>query len=379
MAQENVSYKCSQTRIRPRVLSPFVDPTAPENLEFLGAERFWGLFECRNYERSPRPFLKNDPAHACFGDAAEAKLRSDTDMGYDISIVPYPLGFDPKGWGILSDRVGRLFAVTQTRGDTVQLQYQNGRCRSFRDWHEVVECQNSEEQDRIRCFYNSMRLRADRKIAIAGTVGFGLWDAFWMTFDFDAAREMLSAQPDFADMVFRYWKSFHVGAVSAMLDAGIKLIFMREDPKGFSRSRGLSRRLDPFLRSHFSEVSYVVHSRGGSLFFDCDADEMIETDYPAQWGFDGIGPLLFRDADDLIAARRSLNEDLVLIGATLFPIFPGFLAEKDSLAQNLVLALPNNLATPLDRGETCPSDSGFSKKLRKRFLPSWMRTGAWHL
>ncbi len=50
------------------------------------------------------------------------------------------------------------------------------------------------------------------------------------------------------------------------------------------------------------------------MILDCDEDEIFETDYPDQWGFDGIGPLRFRDEEDLLAARRCLSDQLILVG-----------------------------------------------------------------
>ncbi len=378
MAHEKNSLKQPQTLSRPRILSPVADPASPDAIKFEGAERFWRIFRGRNAGRSALTFRKNTSVQDLFEHLAEAKLRSDVDMGYDISVVPYPLGFNPEAWGVLTDRVGRLFAALPSSGDTVELRYQSGRCRSLRDWRELVESPNPEEQDQIRGFYNRIRLIADKRITVAGTAGFGLWDALWMVFGFDTSLEMLSRDPDFANIVFRHWKSFHLGAVSAMLDAGIKTILFRENSRGFSQVRGLSMRLNPFLKSCLAELSHAVHSRGGSLFLDCDADEMIETEYPTQWGFDGIGPLLFRDMEDLISARRSLNESLVLVGATLFPFMPGIMDAKDTHGKNLILAIANGSIPALDRKEISPGGFRHSKFWKGHDLASWIRTSAWH-
>jgi hypothetical protein len=305
-----------------------------------------------------------------FEAVATAKLRSDAEMGYDISVIAYPLGFKPESWGILADRVGRFFVAMPTNGDNVELRYESGRCRSLRDWYSLVESQSQDEQDRIRLFYNRIRVIADNRITPAGTAGFGLWDALWMAFDFNTAIQILSRNPDFANVVFGYWKSFHVGAVSAMLDAGIKTIFLRENSRGFSQARGVSELLDPFLRNHFIELSRVVHSRGGSLLLDCDADDMIETEYPSQWGFDGIGPMLFRDTEDIISARTSLNQSITLVGATLFPFMPSVLGDKGGQAQNLIVAVANGSLPAVDRKESIQRESRFSKFLRNWISPA---------
>ncbi len=373
MVQEKLSSKPRQDQRRPQILSPLGDPTVPDSLTFDGADRFWRLFSRQNWTRPPLKFRRCESSRDFFERAAEAKLQADLNIGYDISVTPYPLAFDPQGWGILSDRVGRLFAAALHDGDHVELQYQGGRCRTFRDWRALVGSPNLDEEDQIRSFYNRMRVVADKRITVAGTMGFGFWDTLWMSFDFDTAVEMLSTDSDFAQMVFRHWKLFHVGAANAMLDAGVKMIFFRENPGGFLQSRAMSARLDPLLRRHFSELSHAVHSRGGSLFLDCDADEMIETEYPAQWGFDGIGPLLFRDADDLISARRSLDEKLVLVGATLFPVLPGTLRGKRIQGRDLILAIANGSFLPLERREVSPGAFAFSKSLGIFDFSTWIR------
>lgn len=373
MVQEKLSSKPIQDLSRPQVLSPLGDPAAPDVLTFDGADRFWRLFSRPNWTRPPLKFRRTESSREFFERAAEAKLQADLNIGYDISVTPYPPAFDPQGWGILSDGVGRIFAAALHDGDRVELQYQGGRCRTLRDWRALVAARNLDEEDRIRNFYNRMRLVADKRITVAGSMGFGFWDTLWMSFDFSAAVHMLSSDSDFAHMVFSHWKLFHVGAANAMLDAGVKMIFFRENPGGFSQCRGVSDRLDPFLRRHFAELSHVVHSRGGSLFLDCDADDMIETEYPAQWGFDGIGPLLFRDADDLLSARRSLDEKLVLVGATLFPVLPGVLKGKRLQGRDLILAIANGSCLSLERREVGPGAFAFSKSLGNCDFSTWIR------
>jgi hypothetical protein len=48
-------------------------------------------------------------------------------------------------------------------------------------------------------------------------------------------------------------------------------------------------------------------------------DDMIEAGLPVRWGFDGIGPLRFRDMDDLMIARKAIDQRLYLIGSLTFP------------------------------------------------------------
>jgi hypothetical protein len=130
---------------------------------------------------------------------------------------------------------------------------------------------------------------------------------------------MLTDDPSFSSRVFQLWKDFHMSAVSAMLDAGIKLIFVRESPRGFPSGEEMASAIDPYVREHLLDITGAVKARGGRIFLDCDADEMLETDYPLKWGFDGIGPMLFRDEEDLLLARKSLSQELILVGSTAFP------------------------------------------------------------
>jgi len=149
---------------------------------------------------------------------------------------------------------------------------------------------------------------------VAGTVGFGLWDALWMSFDYETACLIIEEQSDFAISVLRYWAKFHLAAAEAMLDAGIQIIFFREHPDGLRQGEDTITRVDPFVREHLRDLSRTVHSRGGCLLLDCDADDMLHSAFPQEWGFDGIGPLMFRDQEDLLAAAAGLDQ-LLLVGA----------------------------------------------------------------
>jgi hypothetical protein len=252
----------------------------------------------------------------------------------------------------------------------VQLVYQGGTCRTIQDWRSKV-AKIPDDIDNIRTFFNSLRAATQGRTALAGTVGFGLWDALWMSFDFPTAVRMLSMDPEAARMIFRYWCSFHAAAAGAMLDAGLKMIVLREHPAGFPESWGMSQILDPFLREYCQELARIVIQRGGMLFLDCDADEMIETDYPVHWGFDGIGPLRFRDLDDLIAARKSMNDTLILAGLTTLPIFGQIFLEK-SVASKLILAQMND-GWLTRNGAEGSSGFRFTEPGKNRGFVSWIR------
>jgi uroporphyrinogen-III decarboxylase len=171
----------------------------------------------------------------------------------------------------------------------------------------------------MRFFFSVIRRAAATRIQVAGTTGFGLWDSLWMSFSFSKARALLHDDPQFVHTVFKHWAEYQCMAADAMLDAGIKLIFLRENPKGFPAAGGLAECLDPIVSDYYKHICESVRSRGGCVILDCDADDMIETGLPARWGFDGIGPLRFRDMEDLMTARKAIDERLYLIGSLAVP------------------------------------------------------------
>jgi hypothetical protein len=265
-------------------------------------------------------------------------MEMDVAQGFDVSIVLYPLDMDLPAWGIVVDKVGRVFDVTCRPEGTVEFKYQGGWCRNKQEWELLVGPQVVCEEDNIRRFYNGVMKLARGRVLVAGTVGFGLWDALWMSFDFENACRMLASDPDFVYAVLDCWKRFHLGGVRAMLDAGVKMIFFKEHAGGFPESQEIASVIDPFVREHLNELCRMVRSRGGCIFLDCDADDMIETDYPMKWGFDGIGPMLFRDGDDMIGARASLDEQLILVGSMTLPHLREPLFKKRNLTRKLVMA-----------------------------------------
>ncbi|WP_041286442.1 hypothetical protein [Desulfomonile tiedjei] len=368
MAVQMYSFVQDSEKIRPRLLSPFYNPIMPDVVSFSRADALRRSFK-RRFLRSPaNRFFSRDSIQKILERAVEIKVEADA--GYDISVALYPYGFRFLGQGVLSDGAGRTFSLLHADEGPVQLLYQGGTCRTIQDWRSKV-AKIPDDTDNIRSFFNSLRAATQERIALAGTVGFGLWDALWMSFDFPTAVRMLSMDPEAARMIFRYWCSFHAAAAGAMLDAGLKMIVLREHPAGFPESWGMSRILDPFLREYCQELARIVIQRGGMLFLDCDADEMIETDYPAHWGFNGIGPLRFRDLDDLIAAKKSMNDTLILAGLTTLPIFGQIFLEK-SLASRLILAQMNDGWLARNGAEES-SGFRFTEPGKHRGFVSWIR------
>ncbi len=299
----------------PPLLSAQGEITTPNTIVFAGGLDYERLFSGRIIRRSPGEVRRQGLLDRLLHRLALRKIGTDAARDHDISLVLYPMGMDLAAWGTVVDRVGRVFHASSRVDGKFQLLYEGGCCRSGRDWRILVGTRRPDDDSVIRTFYNRARLVAADRIAVAGTVGFGMWDALWMSFDFSQASEILESEPDFVKLVFRYWKEFHISAVHAMLDAGTKLIFLREHPAGFPRGHDMATRLDPFVGEYLRDISRAVRSRGGCLFLDCNADEMLETDYPHQWGFDGIGPMLFKDANDLESALGRLSDDLVLVGS----------------------------------------------------------------
>ncbi len=330
--------KMLSDRNEPATLSPMGDLTRPNSLFFNDACAYKHLFWGRIMNRSPRRVSRKGLFNGFLSGCCKFKTEIDAQQGFDVSTVLYPLDMDLPAWGIVVDRVGRVFDLTLQHEGLLELSYQGGCCRNKQDWEISVGSRALYEEDNVRSFYNRVKRLARGRIIIAGTVGFGLWDALWMSFDFKNACRMLTSNPDFVHGVFRYWKRFHLGAAGAMLDAGVKMIFFREHAGGFPRSHDMASIIDPFVREHLHELSALVRSRGGCILLDCDADEMIETDYPVRWGFDGVGPMLFRDGDDLIGACRSLDEQLILVGSVTYPYFREPLLKKRNLTKRIVMA-----------------------------------------
>ncbi|MFH1112609.1 MAG: hypothetical protein V1792_01690 [Pseudomonadota bacterium] len=299
----------------PPILSAQGEISTPDSIVFAGGLDYERLFSGRIIRRSPGEVRRRGLLDRLLHRLALRKIGGDAARDNDISLVLYPMGMDLAAWGTVVDRVGRVFHASSRHDGKFQLLYEGGCCRSRRDWRILVGTRRPDDDSVIRTFYNRARLVAADRIAVAGTVGFGLWDALWMSFDFSQASEILESERDFVKLVFRYWKEFHISAVHAMLDAGTKLIFLREHPAGFPRGHDMASRLDPFLGDYLRDIAQAVRSRGGCLFLDCSSDEILETDYPQEWGFDGIGPMLFKDADELESALVRLPDDLVLVGS----------------------------------------------------------------
>ena len=330
--------KILSDRNEPATLSPIGDLARPNSLLFNDARAYEHLFSGHVMNRSPRRVRRKGLFYGFLRRSSLLKMEMDVAQGFDVSIVLYPLDMDLPAWGIAVDRVGRVFEVTFQREGLVEFSYQGGGCRNKQEWESLVGSQALHEEDNVRRFYNRVKKLARDRVLVAGTVGFGLWDAIWMSFDFESACRMLTTDPDFVYTVLEYWKRFHLGAAQAMLDAGIKMIFFREHAGGFPEGSEIASAIDPFVREHLNELSRGIRSRGGCIILDCDADDMIETDFPVKWGFDGIGPMLFRDGDDMIGARATLDEQLILVGSMSFPHFREPLFKKRNLTKKIVMA-----------------------------------------
>jgi hypothetical protein len=332
-------------RVGTPTLSPVWDLGRPDSMAIRDAKGYGRLFSGLVMRRSPARVNERGLFQDFLGRSSRLKLEHDLVRGFDISVVPYHVRMDLKAWGLALHPAGRVLEVTPKDDGLLDLRYQGGYCRSKQDWRRLSGRRPPDEADAIRRFYNQVRTLAAQRIIIAGTVGFGLWEALWMSFDRERAFHMTSEEPDFVRTVFEHWHRFHLEAASAMLDAGIKLIFFREHPRGF-RARGTAAKLDPLLGDYLRELTKTVHSRGGCVVLDCDEDEIFETDYPGQWGFDGIGPLRFRDAEDLLAARSCLNHQLILIGTLADSESYRPLARERSLVRGLIVTNRPNLSAP---------------------------------
>ncbi|MBI5570862.1 MAG: hypothetical protein HY914_13035 [Desulfomonile tiedjei] len=354
--------KILSDRNGPLTLSPAGDIYRPEVMLFSDADAYRRLFSGVLVKRSPARVGRRGLFQEFLNRACLQKLEDDVRRGFDVSVVPYPLKLDLRAWGVALDPVGRIWGVRTTDADMLEMEFHGGCCRSKDDWECLVGEKAPDETDPVLRFYNRARLLGGKRVILAGTVGFGLWDALWMSFDFDRACDLLAEDEDFAVKVFSFWKSRHVAAVTAMLDAGVKLIMFREHPAGFPASRGMAERLDPYLRDNFQELSRTVHARGACVFLDCDAEDIFETDFPLEWGFDGIGPLLFRDDGDLQAARRCMARDLFLVGTMASPPSCPSLAREIGSTRRVMItnelnAFEEAMVDPSDGSNTCWSSN----------------------
>jgi hypothetical protein len=317
-------------------LSPVWDLSRPDSMTIRDAKGYSRLFSGLVMRRSPARVSERGLFQDFLSRSSRLKLEHDLVRGFDISVVPYHVRMDLKAWGLVLHPAGRVLEVTPREDGLLDLSYQGGYCRSKQDWRRLAGRRPPDEADEVRQFYNQVRVLAAHRTVVAGTVGFGLWEALWMSFDHERAFRMVSEEQDFVRTVIDHWQRFHLEAVAAMLDAGIKLILFREHPKGF-HAPGMTAKLDALLGDRFRELTRTVHSRGGSVILDCDDDEIFETDYPGQWGFDGIGPLRFRDEEDLLAARRCLNHQLILIGTLANDDMYSPLARERSYVRRLIV------------------------------------------
>lgn len=323
--------------IRPPTISPVGAGSRPASLSFPDARSYRRLFTGLVMKRSPGRVNRGGGWKDFLYHSAMLKMEADVARGYDVSTVLYPYGFELQAWGVVVDPVGRVFEVSSGPGELVELEYQGGCFRSEQEWRHRVGMRDRDAEHEVRRFYNRMRLDARNRIIVAGTVGFGLWDALWMSFDLNRAKELVAYHTDFVRAVFAFWGKFHLDVAGAMLDAGIRIVFLRENPLGFPSGGGLAALIDPLARDHYRELCRIVQGRGGCVILDCDADDTIETDFPRRWGFGGIGPLLFRDEDELLTARRALDDDLLLVAAVAFPDVRKRLDDNPRLASGVML------------------------------------------
>lgn len=300
-------------------LSPVGDSARPESLFFEDVSSYRQLFMGALGRRAPLEVSRKGLLDRFFRRSSALKMEADVSRGFDVSVALCPIGLKLQGWGVAVDCVGRVFEVTSDQDARVELIYQGGALTSPQDWLNHMEKSDDKAVERVRTFCVGLRRLAGDRIHLAATVGFGLWDALWMSFDFDRAIGLLTRDPGFVEKVFQRWSSYHVAVIGAMMDAGIDMVLFREHPAGFPRGSGVAALLDGWLRDCYRQITDAAKARGGFVALDCDADDMIETNLPVEWGFSGVGPLLFRDEKDIIDARKALSEELFLIGSLAYP------------------------------------------------------------
>jgi hypothetical protein len=300
-------------------LSPIYNPAFPNSIVLPGAQNSAKLFSRARFRLSLGRSGRKELLQDVFQKGCMLKVKADIADGFDVSMALYPSELEPAAWGIMIDRAGRIFEANSEKEGLLEFVYRGGSCNGHEDWMRIVASKDPDERERVRHFYNKLRIMTSKRITLAGSVGFGLWDALWMAFDLRAGREILVNEPVLAQEVFEYWRQFHLSAVRGMLEAGLDIIFLRENPSGFLMAPEMGPLMDRFLGPHYRRITREVSDSGGVIFLDCDTDAMLETDLPLKWGFQGVGPMLFRDEEDLLAARRSVSGELILIGSTVLP------------------------------------------------------------
>lgn len=357
LAQERTAVRnLLETRNTPPILSALGDASRPGELLFDAACEYRNLFIGPLMRRSPaavnrKGLLDGLLARACLG-----KVILDAEQGHDVSVVLYPLSLSLAAWDLVTDAAGRVYEVSAPDSGPLELSYQGGVCHSRQDWEQKVRHHPRNLRHRVRNFYRRALELADHRIEVAGTVDLGLWEALWMSFDFAAASDMLDRDPEFVQEVFARCKHFLSAAFRGMVEAGIRTVFYREHSAGFPPGLEMMSRLDAFIGDHLRELTMIVRAAGGSVFLDSNADETLETDFPLRWGFDGIGPMMFRDEDDLEAAATVLSEDLLLVGM-LRVSSPGERLRASVGAGRVLLAAPPWCMNRLREPEALPSDA----------------------
>ncbi len=245
--------KILSDRVGTPTLSPVWDLTRPDSMAIRDAKGYGRLFSGLVMKRSPARVSERGFFQDFLAKSSRLKLEHDLVEGFDISVVPYHVKMDLKAWGLVLHPAGRVLEVTPRNDGLLDLSYQGGYCRSKQDWRRLTGKRPPDEADSVRQFYNQVRVLAAQRTMVAGTVGFGLWEALWMSFDRERALRMVVEEPDFARTVFAHWQRFHLEAVAAMLDAGIKLILFREQPQGF-RARGYCRNAGFLVGGSFQGV-----------------------------------------------------------------------------------------------------------------------------
>jgi uroporphyrinogen-III decarboxylase len=171
----------------------------------------------------------------------------------------------------------------------------------------------------------------------AAALTFGIWDAFWTAFGWDNAWKILRETPDAAQEILDYWTLQRTHTVEALLETGVKIIFLKEHGDGFPAVDGRST-LSVSLVERMRRITDPVREAGALIFLDCDANAPVCADFAERCGFSGIGPMVFSTVSELEEARRLLSGDLILIGSTA----PGRDQSSDSVC-----------STAMEDGVTC--------------------------
>lgn len=159
-------------------LSPVFDSTRPSSFLSTTVEPHDKIFVTPFRRLSPSVVSRKGIINNFFCRSCIAKLRADFTRGFDWSMVLYSSKLELLAWGIIVDRVSRVFHADTPKESCLELKYQRGACYDARDWWRIVSSHDPDEEGAVSAFYREAAILAHGRLEMAATIGFGFWDVF---------------------------------------------------------------------------------------------------------------------------------------------------------------------------------------------------------